>query len=100
MKNLALESNLFPLEICLDILGRQLSEFVPGSFGFHVVFQNCKLKVTQQKGMNPGAGFDWVRIMSQPKVSWEVSVVFIMCYNLGLEKNLKKMLSMDHRGQE
>lgn len=58
MKNLALESNLFPLEICLDILGRQLSEFVPGSFGFHVVFQNCKLKVTQKKGMNPGSGFD------------------------------------------
>lgn len=29
---------LFPLEICLDILGRQLSEFVPGSFGHHVLF--------------------------------------------------------------
>lgn len=60
MKNLALESNLFPLEICLDILVSQLSESVPGSFGFHVLFSNCKLKVAQQRGMYPGAAFDCV----------------------------------------
>lgn len=60
MKNLALERNLFPLEICLDILGSQLSKSVPGSFGYHVLFLNCKLKVTQKRGMYPGAGFDCV----------------------------------------
>lgn len=60
MKNLALESNLFPLEIYLDILGSQFSEFVPGSFGYLVLFFNYKLKVTQQRDMYPGAGFDCV----------------------------------------
>lgn len=38
MTNLALERNLFLFEICFDTLGSQLSEFVPDSFGFHVLF--------------------------------------------------------------
>lgn len=37
MTNLALESNLFILEICFDTLGSQLSGFVPDNFGFYVV---------------------------------------------------------------
>lgn len=77
--------------------GSQLSEFVPGSFGFHVLFFDCKLKVTQQRGMYPGADFDCLWIMGQPKASWEVSVVFNKYYNLGLLK--KKMFSMNHKGQ-
>lgn len=38
MTNLALERNRFLFEICFDTLGSQLSEFVPDSFGFHVLF--------------------------------------------------------------
>jgi len=38
MTNLALESHLFRLEICLDTLGSQVSEFVPDSFFFYALF--------------------------------------------------------------